>query len=123
MQVCTSRQTDNHASTPPLSFLQAGCPSCCPINSIKALKALINTCCFNVFYKDASCGKPSTLESLAKLHLKNFVTVVDIQSDSSLTVHVNLGSCELDDTIPSHLTGITRYFAAQSVEYGLFQFI
>ena len=29
MQVCTSLQTDNHASTPPLSFLQAGCPSCC----------------------------------------------------------------------------------------------
>ena len=28
--VCTSLQTDNHASTPPLSFLQAGCPSCHP---------------------------------------------------------------------------------------------
>ena len=27
MQVCTSLQTDNHASTLPLSFLQAGCPS------------------------------------------------------------------------------------------------
>jgi len=39
MQVCTSLQADNHASTPPLSFLQAGCPSCCPTNSIKALKA------------------------------------------------------------------------------------
>jgi len=38
MQVCTSLQTDNHASTPPLSFLQAGCPSCCPTNSVKALK-------------------------------------------------------------------------------------
>jgi len=25
MQVCTSLQTDNHASTPPVSFLQAGC--------------------------------------------------------------------------------------------------
>jgi len=33
MQVCTSLQTDNHASTPPLSFLHAGCPSCCPTNS------------------------------------------------------------------------------------------
>jgi len=40
MQVCTSVQTDNHASTPPLSFLQAGCPSCRPTNSVKALKAL-----------------------------------------------------------------------------------
>jgi len=38
MQVCNSLQTDNHASTPPLSFLQAGCPSCRPTNSVKALK-------------------------------------------------------------------------------------
>jgi len=35
MQVCTSLQTDNHPSTSPLSFLQAGCPSCRPTNSIK----------------------------------------------------------------------------------------
>jgi len=39
MQVCTSLHTDNHISTPPLSFLQAGCPSCRPTNSVKALKA------------------------------------------------------------------------------------
>jgi len=39
MQVCTSLQTDNHASTPPFSFSQAGCPSCRPTNSVKALKA------------------------------------------------------------------------------------
>jgi len=37
-QVCTSLQADNYASTPPLSFLQVGCPSC-SINSVKALKA------------------------------------------------------------------------------------
>ena len=40
MQVCTLLQTDNHASIPPLSFLQAGCPSCRPTNSVKALKAI-----------------------------------------------------------------------------------
>ena len=39
MQVCTSLQTDNHTSTPPLLFLQAGCPSCRPTNSVKALNA------------------------------------------------------------------------------------
>jgi len=39
MQVCTSIQTDNHASNSPLSLLQAGCPSCRPTNSVKALKA------------------------------------------------------------------------------------
>ena len=44
MQVCTSLQTDNHASTPPLSFLQAGCPSCHPTNSVKALKATCVVC-------------------------------------------------------------------------------
>jgi len=44
MQVCTSLQTDNHASTSPLSFLQAGCPSCHPTNSIKALTAICWYC-------------------------------------------------------------------------------
>ena len=39
MQVCTSLQADNHASTSLLIFLQAGCPSCRPANSVKALKA------------------------------------------------------------------------------------
>ena len=44
MQVCTSLQTDNNTSTPPLSFLQAGCPSCRPTNSVKALKANKQCC-------------------------------------------------------------------------------
>jgi len=43
MHVCTSLQTDNHASTPPLSFLQAGCPSCHPTTGIKALKGNLLT--------------------------------------------------------------------------------
>jgi len=43
MQVCISLQTDNHASTPPLSFLQAGCPSCRPTNSVKALIKIQDT--------------------------------------------------------------------------------
>jgi len=38
MQICTSLQTDNHTSIPPLKFLQAGCPSFHPTNSVKALK-------------------------------------------------------------------------------------
>ena len=40
MQICILPQTDDHASTSPLSFLQAGCSSCHLANSIKALKAL-----------------------------------------------------------------------------------
>ena len=51
MQVCISLQTDNHASTPSLSFLQAGCPSSCPTNSVKALKAQIS-------YADADQHNP-----------------------------------------------------------------
>ena len=39
LQVCTSLQTDDHASTQQLSFLQAVCPSCRPTNGVKALKA------------------------------------------------------------------------------------
>jgi len=38
MQIYTSLQINNHTSTKPLSFLQAGCPSCHPTNSVKALK-------------------------------------------------------------------------------------
>ena len=52
MQVCTSLQTDNHASTSPLSFLQAGCPSCRPTNSVKALKAVL---LFNKYSKYLIC--------------------------------------------------------------------
>jgi len=37
--ICTSLQTDNHASTSSLSFLQAGCLSCRPTGRVKALKA------------------------------------------------------------------------------------
>jgi len=46
MQVCTSLQTDNYASTTPLSFLQAGCPSCHPTNSIKHCVRRINCIVF-----------------------------------------------------------------------------
>jgi len=40
MQVCAPLQTDNRTSTPTLFmfFLQVGCPSCRPTNSVKALK-------------------------------------------------------------------------------------
>ena len=41
MQVYISLQTDDHASTPPLKFfLQTGCSSCRPTNSVEALKAI-----------------------------------------------------------------------------------
>jgi len=39
--ICTSIQTDNHASTLSVNFLQARCSSWRPTNSVKALKAII----------------------------------------------------------------------------------
>ena len=56
MQVCTLLQTDNHASTPPLSFLQAGCPSCSPTDSVKALKAKALKAKYRKFSKVCICG-------------------------------------------------------------------
>ena len=49
MQICTSPQTVNHASTAPLRFLQAGYPSCHPTNSDKALKAMCQHEVFSTF--------------------------------------------------------------------------
>ena len=37
-------QKGNHASTPPISFLHAGCPSCCPTNSVKILQYRYSLC-------------------------------------------------------------------------------
>jgi len=84
MQICTSLKTNNHASTPPLSFLQAGCPSCHPTNSVKALKVITshrqNTCklvnwshnCWNpatplALLKERPTGSPMPLPSFSPL--------------------------------------------------------
>jgi len=75
MPVCTLLQTDNHASTPPLSFLQAGCPSCRPTNSVKALKAISGTC----IYKNK------------RTSLRKFV-----HSVLSLFCHTNKSRCIMD---------------------------
>ena len=56
---------DNHASTPPLCFLQAGCPSCRPTNSVKALKAVVCLQCFD--YEDNTTIKEHNTK---KIHSK-----------------------------------------------------
>jgi len=63
VQVCTSLQTDNHTSTSPLSFLQAGCPSCRPTNSVKALKALYKSV---YYYYRYLLSNPSALVDVSK---------------------------------------------------------
>jgi len=40
MQICTSLQTITMSASHHSVFLQAGCPSCRPTNSVKALKAI-----------------------------------------------------------------------------------
>jgi len=55
MQVCTSLQTDNHAITSPLSFLQAGCPSCHPTNSDYYVTV---TVCIRVRFEPKRTGTP-----------------------------------------------------------------
>jgi len=40
--ICISLQTENHTTTSPFRCLHSGCPSCCPTNSVKALKAYMH---------------------------------------------------------------------------------
>jgi len=57
MQVCTSLQTDYHASNPPLSFLQSGCPFYHPTNSVKALKAHPYNTMFALLLVTLTCNR------------------------------------------------------------------
>jgi len=43
MQICTLLQTNNNASTPPLSSLHARCPSCHPTTASKHLRQKCKT--------------------------------------------------------------------------------
>ena len=101
MQVCTSLQTDKHASTPPLSFLQAGCPSCRPTNSVKTLKAknlnFKKTTCY-LFSTSASVRLPSDHATLQRTN-----SVVSVAADMN-TLHVsttNDTSCNKSPTANS----------------------
>jgi len=84
MQVCTSLQTDNHTSTLPLSFLQAGCPSRRPTNSVKALKAKAR---FNSIWKTANKIKTQT-----KLNIAYTVSRERISTDLKTTRIMLIGS-------------------------------
>jgi len=77
MEVSISLQTDNHTSTPPLSFLQAGCHSCRPTNSFKALKARHHVglhCWWSIAKCDGLLKKNSMLD--CKTHFNGVITVV-----------------------------------------------
>ena len=102
MQVCTSLQTDNHTNTPPLSFLQAGCPSFRPTNSVKALKAILAITLLAINVLDGTLGLGSgppdeltrlrtvsrRLLLLAIAHLVRFLTrAVAARASQSVAVY------------------------------------
>ena len=73
--ICTSLQTDNHAST---QFLQTGCPSCHPTNSVKAPKAscehLSEKKLFDCLRSFADCCQANSAKALrhcCQWHKKN----------------------------------------------------
>jgi len=93
MQVCTSFQTHNHASTPPLGFLQAGCPSCRPTNSKKNNNNKNNKK-YTVQYKiqdKTMYIKKKTLHCLllgstAYTKCKDAATVTDVSGSASVSM-------------------------------------
>ena len=75
--VCKSAPCSRQITTPAPHhsvFLQAGCPSCCPTNSVKALKALVTACrklCKQnwpplLCYK-SHCFKTAIIETISKI--------------------------------------------------------
>jgi len=73
MQVCTSLQTDSHASAPYLSFLQAGCPSCHPTNSVKATLKRTNTLKLYLNIGNTALYKITYIFSQLHSHSQSFV--------------------------------------------------
>ena len=75
LHICISLQTNNHAGTPPLSFLLAGCPSCHPTNSVKALNASNHfyflVFLFYTFQLLVPCGRLSWFMSAFERTLKH----------------------------------------------------
>jgi len=95
-QVCTLLQTDNHTSTSPLCFLQAGCPSCHQTNSVKAQKAIyLNGNQHETFYATRAVNGTWSVWLSTRLQCSTHVTVqktqckVDLQQDS-LNFHIYL---------------------------------
>ena len=123
MQICTLTQTHNHANIPSLSFLQAGCPSCSPTNSVKALKAWTKMC---VNYLKSSLLEQMKEESqgcnlekeLLKLHVRVRVHVcssVVTVNKSSLFVAHHKRLQSLTDMIICSLFQIKHCFAAKII--------
>ena len=115
MQVCTFLQTDNHASTPPLSFLQAGCPSCRPTNSVKALKAVY---VFSIYLFSSMSYIIAVRNMMLKIthyHLHTNVLVQTIRYDVYTTVLVSLMIPSGKSIHPN--TTINLFTSAHTIKY------
>jgi len=99
MQVCTSLQTDNDASTPPLSFLHAGCPSCHPTNSIKAQSGKFSSCYCSCTYSQHHPG--TTLTKQQQLH-------------TAILTAVSRSGCAAGEVTQS--TGVPRVYDLTTME-------
>ena len=75
LHLAPDRQPCQHPTSPPLSFLQTGCPSCRPTNSVKALNAHTN----KQIWMNKVCR-------LIKIDMINFIDVVSVVST---TCHYN----------------------------------
>ena len=130
MQVCTSLQTNNHASTPPLSFLQARCPSCRPTNSVKALKAttfehilntyrnlnnehsnLYNVSIFHTAWEQHQCKHMQFLIFLlCQEHYEMFHKVGISQNSSILSCKTEKNTTRTFNNIMQHWDSLTNYW-------------
>ena len=97
--ICTSLQTDNHASTSSLKFLQVGCPSCHPTNSVKALKAVIamrakyGTNCFAGIIQVCCSGVESASSFWWRLRLRVCRPTPSWLFSISVTMNILLAHC------------------------------
>ena len=76
MQASTLLQTDNHTSTPPLSFLQAGCPTCRPTVSKhwRKKKITLNLLC------EYQCTSSKFIRLRNQIEYKKIDSIVIIES-------------------------------------------
>jgi len=79
---------DNHANIPPLSFLQAGCPSCRPTNSVNCMSSS-SICC------QILCSKILSTTFIACSN--NLIPLYD-------PIHTPLGPLSLCKLVVHHLT-------------------
>jgi len=86
--ICTSLQTDSHTNTSSLEFLQAGCSSWRPTNSVKALKA-----CIIMQVKCFTARVPTALSDLALYMAPRLLRAFRSYSDFSRFFCLALDHC------------------------------